>query len=168
MIVVNELGSNCDSVENCLEKLMTITDEELTKSKNSMEEISNKSQNAIYISIAIMLILSIVVMSVSVKFIVSPIKKATMSLNSITDDLTNKQCNLKKRVTETIEREEAKDILDKTRERFKAASISVSIGSALMESDKDLSLQEYVNIADLEMYEQKREKKGTLVESIKY
>lgn len=61
--------------------------------------------------------------------------------------------------------EEAKDILDKTRERFKAASISVSIGSALMESDKDLSLQEYVNIADQEMYEQKRAKKGTLVES---
>jgi len=99
MLVVNELGSNCDSVEKCLDELMTITDAELMESRESMNEISNKSQKAIYISIAIMLVLSIIVMMVSVKVIVSPIKKATLSLNSITDDLTNKQCDLKKRVT---------------------------------------------------------------------
>jgi len=55
--------------------------------------------------------------------------------------------------------EEAHKILDNVKERFKVAGISVSIGSALMESNKNLTLQEYVNIADQEMYEQKRAKK---------
>jgi len=97
--VVNELESNCNSVEECLEELMTITEDELNQSRESMNEISNKSQNAIYVSIAILLMLSIIVMAVSVKIIVSPIKKATLSLNEITTDLTNKQCDLNKRVT---------------------------------------------------------------------
>jgi len=99
LCVVNELYSNCNSVESCLEDLMTITDEELTSSREAMNVISRKSQKAIYASIGLMLILSIVVLSISVKIIVSPIKKATLSLNTITNDLTNKQCDLKKRVT---------------------------------------------------------------------
>lgn len=56
-------------------------------------------------------------------------------------------------------KEEGQNILENVKNKFKKASISVSIGNALMESEKDLSFQEYVNIADQKMYEQKRKKK---------
>lgn len=99
LYVVNELHSTCDSVEKSIASLTTITEEELAKSNENMNMISQKSKSAIYISIGIMLVLSIIVMILSVKIIVSPIRKATLSLNAIIEDLTNKQCDLKKRVT---------------------------------------------------------------------
>jgi len=55
--------------------------------------------------------------------------------------------------------EEAQKLLDNISERFNVASISVSIGSVIMDKDDKLTLQEYINIADRQMYEQKRAKK---------
>lgn len=109
--IVNELGNNVSSVQYCLDQLITITDEELSASNKVMNSVSQSSKKAIYVSIGLMLVLSIIILSISIKIIVSPVKKATASMDTMIDDLKNKQCDLKKRVT-VSSRDEVSNLVD--------------------------------------------------------
>lgn len=51
------------------------------------------------------------------------------------------------------------DIIERLRMRFMSEGICVSVGCALIKGDGNKSIQEYLNMADQLMYENKREKK---------
>ena len=56
--------------------------------------------------------------------------------------------------------EKAAQLVERIRDRFEKEQIAISIGSVVTDTDNNMTLQEYLNIADQAMYENKRKKKN--------
>ena len=56
--------------------------------------------------------------------------------------------------------EKAEQLVERIRDRFEKERIAISIGFVVTDIDNNMILQEYLNIADQVMYENKRKKKN--------
>lgn len=56
--------------------------------------------------------------------------------------------------------EKAEQLVERIRDRFEKEQIAISIGSVVTDTDNNITLQEYLNMADQVMYKNKRKKKN--------
>ncbi len=105
--VTNNLAPITKSVGFYIDSLIEKSDASLNEGKASLISVAGTSKKTIYVAIAILLLLSITVLFIAVRTIVSPVTRATASMQDIINDLHEKKCDLSMRVAVTSKDEVA-------------------------------------------------------------
>lgn len=103
--VVNTLGTINNMLHNNMMKLMDYSKADFAAGRENLENTAAQATGAVGIIISLLIVASVLVFLVSVKTIVTPIRKMTKAMNGIIDDMNRNEGDLTKRVPVTTKDE---------------------------------------------------------------